>query len=97
MVAMSGHLSPSVPTLVSLTERLGILLGHVERVVAEGTFYGSGMALAQMFSHFDEIDPFVITEGYAASHNDEDLDRIEDQLYRLAQLMAGGVDLALLM
>jgi hypothetical protein len=52
----------------------------VERVVVEGAFHGSGLALRQMVSHFDEIDIVMIVEGFAAGHSDEELDAIEDQV-----------------
>jgi hypothetical protein len=51
---------------VPLVDRLQALLGQVQRVVLEGAYHGSSMALGYMVSHFDEIDAAVIIEGYAA-------------------------------
>jgi hypothetical protein len=33
-----------------------------------------------MVSHFDEIDSFVIAEGYAAGWSEEELDAIEEKV-----------------
>lgn len=60
------HLSSPPPIEVPLINRLRALSDHVERVVVEGAYHGSILALGQMVSHFDEIDSGVIAEGFAA-------------------------------
>jgi hypothetical protein len=54
----------------SCMDRLEALSGHMERVVTQGAlFLGSSMALGPMVSHFDEIDPTVIAEGFATGRS----------------------------
>lgn len=79
-----AHLTPPAPTTIPLIEWLQVLPGHVERVVVEGAFHMSNMALEQMVSHFDEIDATVIAEGFAVSRGDEELDDIEEKIYHRA-------------
>jgi hypothetical protein len=57
---------PADHAALALIDRLPVLPGHVERVVLEGAYHGSSIALGQMVSHFDEIDVAMIAEGLAA-------------------------------
>jgi hypothetical protein len=45
IVMACAHISLPVPATVPLTERLGMLSGHVEHVILEGAFLVSSMAL----------------------------------------------------
>jgi hypothetical protein len=38
-----------------------------------------------MASHFDEIGTTVISEGFAVSRSEEELDAIEDQVYPMPE------------
>lgn len=69
----------------------------MDGVVVEGMFFESSMALAQMISCFDEIDPVMITEGFTTGHSEVGLELIEDQVFPHAQLRAGRVEPMLLL
>jgi hypothetical protein len=69
----------------------------VECIVADSTFHGSGLALGQMVSQFDEIDVAMIVEGFAVDRNDEELDVIEDQVRPHARALAERVDVKTLL
>lgn len=79
MGEVCNRLSPPPSTEVPLAKRLRALPRHVVRVVLEGMYLRSSIALGQMVSHFDEIDVIMIVEGYAAGWSEEELDAIEEQ------------------
>jgi hypothetical protein len=68
----------SLLTLARLTEWLRALLAHMDGVVVDGMFFESSMALEQMISRFDEIDPVMITEGFTTGRSEVGLELIED-------------------
>lgn len=76
-----SHLSPLPSIEVPLVDRMWSLPRHEERVIAESVFHGSGLALGQMVSHFDEIDTVVIVEAFFVDRSDEELDAIDDQVH----------------
>lgn len=80
MGEVCNRLSPPPSTEVPLAKRLRALPRHVVRVVLEGMYLRSSIALGQMVSHFDEIDVIMIVEGYAAGWSEEELDAIEEQV-----------------
>lgn len=89
--AVCAQLSPLAPATVPLIKRLRELPDHVERIVVEGAFHGSSMALEQMVSHFDEINAAVIAKGFAADRSDEELDLIEEQVCPHAKLITSCI------
>jgi hypothetical protein len=91
------HLSHLPPIKVPLVNHLWVLPSHVERVVVEGAFHRSGLALGQMVSHFDKIDIVMIVEGFAAGHRDKELGAIEDQVRPHTRLLAERVDVKTLL
>lgn len=92
MGTVCAHLSPLTPIMVRLINWLHAMPCHVERVVVEGAFHWSSMAIGQMVSNFDEIDATVIVEGFAAGHSDEELDDIEEQVRPHAWSIASLID-----
>ena len=67
-----------------------MLPSYVERVVAESAFHGSGLALGQMISSFDEIDAIGIIEGFFVGRSDEELDAIEVQVRPMLECSPKG-------
>ncbi|KAJ1264825.1 hypothetical protein BS78_08G031600 [Paspalum vaginatum] len=87
------------PSLLPLSERLGALPGHVDRVVRQAAFFGSGMALAQAVSHFDELRPVLgpIAEGFAGGLGDEEVERVEAEVHPHAMTISSRIEPASLL